>query len=175
MQVVCITGQVMFIHLSKHSSFEVCDFWIPCYWIPSNLPSLQTSLCLQTQIWFWKVTHQKCSSCMSFIHSVQRMFVWGIKTPYVHNIPLPSGLQMNVIWLQSSRVTWFICCTASIPSLFFWSAWKKAALKDEQEGVSECSGPSGWIQALSSVNSDIYWKHLNMHRFNLAGLSSSIF
>lgn len=97
MQVVRIPGQLVFTRLSKHShvmSFEACDCWIPCY-LGSTLS--QTFLCLQTQILFWNFRHQTCGSCMSFIHSVQRMFVWGINIPYVHNTPSLS-LAYTVIW-----------------------------------------------------------------------------
>lgn len=90
------TSARVFRRLSKHShvmschvmSFEACDCWIPCY-LGFTFSTLPTSLCLQTQILFGKFRDQKCSSCVTFIYSAQRMSAWRIKIPFVYNILLP--------------------------------------------------------------------------------------
>lgn len=136
MQVVHTSARLVFTCRTRFqtlSSHVIRSVWLPnSLLLRFHLSHPPKPLCLQTQILFGKFRDQKCSSCVTFIYSAQRMFIWGIKIPFVYNIPPPS-LQLasnpGGKWMSSgfSRRGWFSLSAALLFSLFFRSQWKKTA------------------------------------------------
>lgn len=176
MQVVRIPGRLVFTHLSKQShviSFEACDCWIPCY-LGSTLSSIQTFLSSNADPILELQTSDMLKLYEFYSFCTENVCMGDKNTICVQHPLLISCIYANLgcKWMSSdvSHHGWLGLSGAlpPTPSLFL-SQWKKT----DGGGGSQCSGPFRGAQALSSVNSDIYWKHLTsataeMHTFHLS-------